>query len=394
MQAICRWLALALLLVALASLFSPGFTEGGNEAVRLICLNIGKADCSLLLYRDAAYLIDAGYQHTWPALNAMLTEYGIDRLNGVFLTHCHKDHGGGLVPLARSTVAVDAWYASPIFYDVKAGEHDARLAATIRGTEVEWLDAGQVIPVSADASFTVLGPLTVNEENENNNSLVLRFDSPAGSILLCGDMKEEEEDDLLLAGAFTPCDVLKAGHHGDNKATGKQMLGAVCPSVAVICTDSREEPDTPAASTLTRLKKAGAAVYVTQNAHDAWQITLQNHIVSVEDVSWRGVPAKADGIELKLDMADDRAILINRGTEPLSLDGCFLYSTRGDEGLYLNGFSVLPGETFVIGTKTTVGSANIKWDEKRVWNQKKRDAAILYDAYGRILACTDNGLTE
>ena len=82
-------------------------------------------------------------------------------------------------------------------------------------------------------------------------------------------MKEEEEEALLTAKAFTPCTLLKAGHHGDNKATGKLLLKAVQPQAAVILTSSEEEPDTPAASTLNRLRNAGSEVYVTQDADDA-----------------------------------------------------------------------------------------------------------------------------
>ena len=78
---------------------------------KLLCLNIGKADCMLLLWQDQAYLIDGGYYQTWPALETALSQYQVTHLNGVFLTHCHKDHFGGLYALAASDVPVDAWYA-------------------------------------------------------------------------------------------------------------------------------------------------------------------------------------------------------------------------------------------------------------------------------------------
>lgn len=394
MKPICRLLAAAMLIVSLALILSPVLSEEGSDPVRLVCLNIGKADCLLLLYRDAAYLIDAGYEHTWPALKTMLEQYGVTHLNGVFLTHCHKDHQGGLIPLAKSGVAVDAWYAPRIFFDVKAGEHAARLAAAIRGMETVWLDAGSVIPVSDGAFFTALGPVAVNEDNENNNSLVLRFDSPAGSILFSGDMKQEEEEDLLSAGWITPCDVLKVGHHGDNNAAGKQFLRAASPRTALICTDSREEPDTPAPSTLNRLGKIGAEVYVTQNAHDAYLITLQDHEAAVTDVIWTDVPLRAEGVEIKLDVSGDIACILNHSDRALCLDGCFLYSTKGDEGLYLDGYAVPANGSLTVGTNASGGQTDVYWPVKRVWNQKKRDAAILYDAYGRVLACTDNGLSE
>ncbi len=88
-------------------------------------------------------------------------------------------------------------------------------------------------------------------------------------------MKEDEEYELLQAGAFSSCDVLKVGHHGDNKATGKKMLKIVQPDVAVILTDSREEPDTPASSTLKRLDNVDCVSYISQDFSDALLITLK-----------------------------------------------------------------------------------------------------------------------
>ena len=79
-----------------------------NEA-KLLCLNIGKADCMLLLYGNTNWLIDTGYEVTYNALKTALDEYQIDHLDGVFLTHCHEDHDGGLMPLAQSNIPVNAW---------------------------------------------------------------------------------------------------------------------------------------------------------------------------------------------------------------------------------------------------------------------------------------------
>ena len=389
--------SLILIMVCMLSLlFSmiPGVSETTDGAVRLVCLNIGKADCSLLLYQDEAYLIDAGYEQTYAALETALSQYGITHLNGVFLTHCHKDHEGGLIPLAQSDIQVDAWYASRIYYDVKESKHAAVLAAAERGQEVTWLDAGDEIKVGADASFTVLGPLSVNTDNENNNSLVMRFSSPQGSILFAGDMKEEEEYELLAAGVFSACDILKAGHHGDNKATTKELLSVVRPKAAVIFTSTQEEPDTPAASTIKRLDKVNCKVYVSQEWQDALLLTLKSGNVQAEDILWDGVPVMQKGVSLSIDMENDTLTIFNGGNEPLLLNGCVLYSSKGDDALSLPDAVVQPGQAYVIGSKATTGDMDCKWNVKRIWHQNKFDAAVLYDVYGRAIARTNNGLSE
>lgn len=372
----------------------PILSEAEETYVRLLCLNIGKADCMLLSYQDAYFLIDTGYEQTYAALETALRQYGVERLSGVILTHCHKDHAGGLLRLSQREIAVDAWYAAAIYYDVETGEHPAVQAAAARGEEVTWLSAGDTIAVGEDAAFTVLGPLFVNTENENNNSLVMRFSSPHGSILFAGDMKEDEEYDLLAAGAFSPCDLLKVGHHGDGGATTKELLSAVRPRAAVILTSTFEEADTPAASTLRRLENAGCAVYVSQDAQDALLFTLKNGGIQAQDVTWEGVPSRAENVTLLMDVEDDTLTIVNGGSQALSLEGCLLYSSRGDEMLELPSAVIPAGSSWTVGTNVTKGSVDYTWNEKRVWQKKKRDAAILYDAFGRAIACTDNGMEE
>ena len=385
-----------LLLSGMISVFSDSGSQASGEtaAVRLAALNIGKADCMLLLWEDQAFLIDAGYEQTYPALKTMLAQFGVDHLNGVILTHCHQDHYGGLALLARENIPIDNWYAGEIYYDVKPQKHPMLLAAAAKGSAVTWLKAGNVIPAGGTASFTVLGPINEDQDNENNNSLVLRFSCPAGSMLLAGDMKEDEEYDLLRAGSLTACDVLKVGHHGDNKATSLRFLQAVQPKAAVILTSTQEEWDTPAHKVLTRLSAVGCSVAVSQDYHDAILVTVREGVPQITDLSWEGVPEKTSGLRMQIDLEDDLLTIYNDGTERIDLTGWSIYSTRGDEIFTFEGGELAPGGQCAVGSRATGRAADFSWNEKRVWHQKKLDRAILYDAYGRPVARTENGLPE
>ena len=389
-----RCLAVALLLAGLMVCLAPCLSQADGQEVSLYCLNIGKADCMLLCSGRQTFLIDAGYAQTYAALETALEQLNIDYLDGVILTHCHKDHAGGLMALAESGIQVGAWYAAEIYYDVKQGEHPAMLAAAVRGETVVWLRAGDVIPVDGQGALTVLGPLSVNEDNENNNSLVLRFSSPQGSILFAGDMKETEEEELLAAGVLEKSDVLKVGHHGGGEASTLAFLRAVQPKAAVILTNTQERSATPDAAVLNRLSAVGCTAYVSQDARDALLVVLSGGEAAVRDVAWEGVPARAEGITLTLDMEQDALTLRNEGEDALELTGGVLYSSKGDETLILPRVTLLPGETYVVGSQSTEIACDLLWEEKRVWHKKKWDQAILYDCYGRAIARTDNGLSE
>lgn len=382
----------------LASLFctfpAPAETVSGDET-SLLCLNIGKADCMLLTHQDHHFLIDAGYAHTWPALRTALSQAGITRLDGVFLTHCHEDHDGALLALAESGISVDAWYASPFSIEVEdMSRHPAVLAAARRGQDVVWLSPGTTVSAGENAVFTVLGPLRLNTENENSNSLVMTFSCSRGSILLTGDMKEDEAADLMAAGLFSPCDLLKVSHHGDNKTLSKAILAAIRPKAAVILTDTRQEPDTPAPSVLKMLTQAGCRTVVSQDVHDAVRFTLTDKTIDIEDVRWDGIPERTAALQMSVSTKDDTVTIRNTGSASVSLKDYVLFSTKGNETLTLSDAELPPGGLRVIGSLSTKGGADQIWPDKKIWNKKKRDVAILYDNWGRPVAFADNGITD
>ena len=394
MKKCLRFLSLLTLVIGLSTVTVPCLTTAEERGARLVCLNVGKADCLLLLWEDQAFLIDAGYEQNATAVRQMLSYYGVSRLNGVFLTHCHKDHQGGLMALAMADLTIDKWYAAELYYDEKPEKHAAALAAAARGDTVHWLSCGNTVPAGKNAAFTVLGPAVLDTENENNNSLVLRFDCPHGSILLAGDMKEDEEISLLTRGLLTPCELLKAGHHGDGSATKKAFLSAVRPRMALISTNSHEETDTPAPTMLERLTKIGCKYRVTQDAQDALEATLLNREVTVRDVAWPGIPARCTDLSMSINLTDDLLTIRNDSDASVTLNDAILYSSKGSDLFPLPSFTLAPGQVYRVGSKATKAEYDLRLDKKRVWHESKLDMAILYDSYGRGIAWADNGMED
>lgn len=251
-----------------------------HAETQLYAINVGKADCLLLLSGSSVYMIDTGTKDSFPAVQAALAEMNIDHLDGVILTHTDKDHVGGAAQLADSGLSIDHWYASAFFADVKQKKHPAVKAAARMGMQVDWLSGGTALPLDG-GTLTVLGPLSFSSK-ENNNSLVLRVDTADGSMLLAGDMEKPEEAELISAGLIQRVDVLKVGNHGEGDATAPDLVNLLRPSVAIISTNSDEEPDTPSSKVLKALKAVGAQVYVTQYAKGGILTTLRNGEVTVE----------------------------------------------------------------------------------------------------------------
>lgn len=264
---------LSLMLSLLLSLSACAAETASDASIlSLYAINVRKADALLLRCGSTAYLIDTGTEDAFPSLLAALQGEGIERLDGVILTHTHKDHAGGLPWLLESSITVNHVYASA-YYTGKEKKHPAVKALKGTGREVEWLRSGDALPLDG-GTLEVLGPRVPNEK-ENCNSLVLLASGGGGSILLAGDMEFPEEEDLIAAGLIPHADVLKIGNHGENDATSEALVRAVSPAAAVISTNSDDEPDTPSRRVMNLLKKYNVTVYQTQETENGVLITLQ-----------------------------------------------------------------------------------------------------------------------
>lgn len=234
-------------------------------SVEIIALNVGKADAIVVRLGENDYLIDAGLKKNYETLEQALKELNVERLSGVFLTHTDKDHGGGLVKLAESGMSIGAIYASELYYEKDYDAHQAVKAAGVLDMAVSWLSVGDVIDAGNGCTFEVLSPRTLDTEDENNNSLVLRLETPEGTALFAGDMELEAEGALMAAAADRlKADYLKAAHHGRDDATSPAFARLVSPQIAVISTDRTDEPRSADADVIAALEDAGAAVYITE----------------------------------------------------------------------------------------------------------------------------------
>ncbi len=268
--------ALSLLLCVgqLTAARGAGAETAQTQPVRAMFINVGKADAALIAVGDARYLVDTGSKESADALLRALTFFAVTRLDGVIVTHIDSDHVGGLKALLKSDIAVDRLYAATLHNAKSTDRHPVYRQAEKYGIPLTWLSAGDAVPVGGEARFQVLGPLSHDLTNENNNSLVLRLVTPQGDMLLAGDMELPEEAELIAAGLVAAAPVLKVGHHGEGDASGSSFLYTVKPQVAVISTDSAAEPDTPDPGVLGRLWNIGAEVFVTQKATCCVQVTL------------------------------------------------------------------------------------------------------------------------
>ena len=360
------------------------FSCSAGAETRVCAVSVGKGDAILVMTDGYTCLIDAGKAGAVGKIARAMKELGIDRLDAVFLTHVDHDHAGGLAWLAQSGIEVGAWYASDCYFEYKEKKHPM----VKLGVSVTWLSAGDEIPAGKDATFSVLAPITENEDDEDDNSLVLMLDSPDGRVLFAGDMELSEEAELLASGKDLSCDILKVANHGDGDATGAQFAQAASAQIAIISTDSYEKPGTPDPAVVSRLESAGSAVYSTEG-NSAILAKLVGGAATAESLAWKGAYDDS-GISLSVNAEDDLMTLKSARGQDLPLKGWYLVSEKGGESFFFGDADVLPaGGALTVGTKSSPdGAYAVYWDDKHVISDHG-DSVTLYDPDGNFAAYGD-----
>ena len=272
-----------LLAAAMAILMAVGVAQAETT---MLAISVGKGDALLIQSGNYTCLVDTGKKENETEIRRALKYAGVSALDAVFITHTDKDHVGGLKWLRKSEITIGEIYASAYYPESTSAKHPAVKAAEKLGMEVNWLKAGDSVPLGeSGAVFRVLAPEYEIPGNEDDNSLVMMLESSDGRMLLAGDMEFMQEQVLLSSGADLRCDVLKVPNHADTDVCSNELIAACGAKIAVISTSSDEKPDTPAKRVLKGLKNAGSETYITENCKIGVLVRMNAGSISAEYIN-------------------------------------------------------------------------------------------------------------
>ncbi|TDV38685.1 ComEC/Rec2 family competence protein [Actinophytocola oryzae] len=258
-----------LFVVIPARVIAPGWPPDGWAAV---ACDVGQGDAIVLSTGEEgrAVVVDTGPEEA--PLTACLDRLGVSRVPLVVLSHLHADHIGGLdavlsdravggVAVSRARVPGWAW-------------EEVRDKARDAGVPVVQLSAGQrlswpglVMEVLAPDDEEVM-PAEESEGTEiNNASLVLRAVTPAGRVLLSGDVELAAQARLLDEHLDLSADVIKVPHHG-SRYTSPELFAAVRARIALVSVGAQNQYGHPSPITLRALTGTGALVLRTDTSGD------------------------------------------------------------------------------------------------------------------------------
>ena len=190
-----------LVLVSLTLLLLTGCQPGEDPALAprgefaLDFITVGKGDAFLLETPEGqTYLIDTGKAQDYVQIARSLRVLDISSLQGIFLTHGHKDHAGGLQTLLQAFPTETVYYWDQDVYSYR--EIFPQELAPKYGAKLLSLESGQQLMLGGITAQVFLPP-EPDPDNENNNSLILMLTHGAVKFLMMGDAELEEEAQLM-----------------------------------------------------------------------------------------------------------------------------------------------------------------------------------------------------
>ena len=222
-------------------------------------IDVGQGDAILIRTKHATVLVDTGPNSAEKALDAYLKKENIRSIDLFVLTHPDEDHIGNADFILKN-------------YSVKKLIMPCMFSDSLSYSLL--MSAADLIPITPEYAYTgnsyiydglelfVLSPITVNVQDTNEASLVIRASYGNTVCLLMGDAGTDTEEFIIsvFGNEMMECNILKVGHHGSSSSTGNSLLTAAHPDFAVISCGKNNSFGHPASGVLQHLKDSGAEI--------------------------------------------------------------------------------------------------------------------------------------
>lgn len=226
------------------------------DECRMTVLDVGQGQSVILQSKGKTFLVDCGSNLVDDAADMAaerLLSMGIDRIDGLILTHYDSDHASD-VKQFLTRIRVDVLYFPQWTEDDPIGQRLGMLDG------VCLVDRDMILQYDS-VKITLITSQSVNSRNES--SLCVLFQTENCDILLTGDRSAAGELELLERLELPKLDVLVAGHHGSKNSTSQALLDATQPQVVVISVGENNAYGHPAEELLWRLEELGCTVFRT-----------------------------------------------------------------------------------------------------------------------------------
>ena len=243
--------------VSLVICIALSWVEPRLDDYRITVLDVGQGQCILLQTNEKTYIVDCGGDSDAGSANTaaqMLASQGVNRVDGLILTHYDSDHAGGVYNLL-TRISADKLYLPT----ANAQSFVDRLVDKDRENAV--FVAVDMVLEEAGLVISLLPSKNTKENAETSMGILFQIENY--DILITGDMDASGERALIERTGLPELELLFIGHHGSNTSTSWDLLEATRPNTAVISVSKENHYGHPTQSVLNKLKIFGCKVYRT-----------------------------------------------------------------------------------------------------------------------------------
>lgn len=258
------------LIISLAVLLTP-------SSGRVIFIDVGQGDATLIVTEnDERILIDTGLERSKDEIQDILLKNQISFVDYLIISHPHEDHFGGMSNLRHIGVGHVVYAQS--FLDnegfqcqlAKMEERGAKGICVEKGSEIQLTQSRCLFLNNSRDS-----------ENENNESLVVYFESHYLKILFTGDMEEDIEQELIQTIRPLDIDVVKVPHHGSKTSSTNDLIHWMNPEYGVISVGYKNRYNLPNQDVIKRYEQESVTIMRTDES-GAISITLEENYELIE----------------------------------------------------------------------------------------------------------------
>lgn len=215
-----------------------------SKALEVIFLDVGQGDSIIIRTPERhTILLDTGPGSEWfdsgeKIIVPYFLQNGIKNLDALLITHEHLDHMGG-IQAVLDNIPTD-WIGIPAVLGDRLSESNGELISYNISSfdDLRMLQSGDRVILDSGVFLEVLAPVKLlngTRSDPNNNSLVMKLNYHGKSVLLTGDMEQEEMKEIAAAGMDYQADFFKQPHHGSSFSLNESWLDTINPQAVIIC---------------------------------------------------------------------------------------------------------------------------------------------------------------
>lgn len=237
--------------------FSNSLILSLDQSINIHFIDVGQGDAILIETQNQKYLIDTGgsifgdFDIGQGITLPYLRKIGINKLDGIIISHFDEDHCGGLSAL------IEGLKVNNIYAGYMPDKNYSTPITLIKENDVIILDNNTKLEFIWPDKFSQRGNLS-----GNNKSLVCLLTYYDKQILFTGDIEMEVES-ILIDKIKNPVDILKVAHHGSKTSSTLEFIENVSPRHSIISVGRNNFYGHPNKEVLNRLESIDSTIYRT-----------------------------------------------------------------------------------------------------------------------------------